>query len=68
MPPSSTATRDNFVRIPKNEYAIFLEFKKIKTFTPTSAQKKALLRAEQNFKSGKTFSFHEFTKQLGFTN
>ena len=37
-------------------------------FTPTSAQKRALEKAENNLKRGKTLSYNEFVQKLGFTN
>ncbi|MBI3421243.1 MAG: AbrB/MazE/SpoVT family DNA-binding domain-containing protein [Candidatus Sungbacteria bacterium] len=37
-------------------------------FTPTVAQRKALIKAEQNLKTGKTLSYHELVRKLGFAN
>lgn len=42
--------------------------KGVKEFTPTVAQKRALSRAERNLKQGKTFSYDELVRKLGFTN
>lgn len=58
----------DLVLVPRKEYESFLEFKKIKEFTPTLAERKALKRAELNFKKGKTLSYNEFATRLGFTN
>ena len=58
----------DLVLVPRAEYESFLEFKKIKEYTPTIAEKKALKRAQLNFKKGKTLSFDEFSRKLGFTN
>jgi Arc/MetJ-type ribon-helix-helix transcriptional regulator len=37
-------------------------------FTPTLAQKRALVRAERNFKNGKTLSYDELVQSMGFGN
>ena len=58
----------NTVTITKKEYEDLLKFKKTKEFTPTSAQKKALARAEANLKKGKTLSLHEISRKLGLAN
>ncbi len=41
----------------KKEYEALLALKRIREFTPTASQKKALLRAENNFRKGKTLSY-----------
>lgn len=66
--PKKMASRDDLVVIPRKEYEALLEFRKFKEFSSTAAQKKALIKAEQNFKKGKTFSYNELAKKLGFTN
>lgn len=66
--PKKMASRDDLVVIPRKEYEALLEFKKFKGFSPTAAQKKALLKAEQNLRRGKTLSYHELAKKLGFAN
>ena len=58
----------DLVLVPRKEYESFLEFKKIKEFTPTVAQKRALMRAERNYKKGKSLSYDEFATKLGFKN
>lgn len=62
------AKRGDFIVVPRKEYEALLELKKIKEFIPTVAQKKALARAESNLKQGKTLSYNEAVKKLGFTN
>ena len=62
------AKKGDFVVVPRKEYEALLELRKIKEFTPTATQKKALARAESNLKQGKTLSYHEVVKKLGFTN
>lgn len=66
--PKKLAGKDDLVVIQRREYEYLLEFKKIKEFAPTSAQKKALARAEANFKQGKTLSYHEVARKLGFAD
>lgn len=59
-----SSSRDSVV-IPRKEYKMLLEFKKFREFSPSVAQKKALVRAEQNFRRGKTLSYNELVKKLG---
>lgn len=59
-------TRDDLVIIPRKEYEALLELKKVKEFTPTLSQKKALLRAEENLKKGKSLTYNELVRKLGF--
>lgn len=40
----------------------------IKTFSPTTAQRKALEKAQKNLENKRTLSYDEFVKKLGFTN
>ncbi len=47
---SKKSTTNDLVTIPRKEYEAWLEFKKIKEFKPTPAQRRALLRAENNLK------------------
>jgi len=65
--PKKLASRDDLIVIPRKEYEALLELKKFKEFFPTVAQKKALATAEMNFRKGKTFSYNELVKKLGFT-
>ena len=66
--PRTLARLGDLVLVPKKEYESFLEFKKIKEFTPTLAEKRALKRAEINLKRGKTLSYDEFATKLGFAH
>lgn len=66
--PKKVAAQGDLVIIPRKEYEALIEVKKIREFTPTAAQKKALLRAENNFRKGKTLSYNELVKKLGFTS
>ena len=65
--PKKLADND-VVIVPRKEYAALLGLKKMKEFNPTAAQRKALLLAENNLIKRKTFSYHELSKKLGFTN
>lgn len=60
-------SRDDLIVIPRKEYEALLELRKFKEFSPTAIQKKALARAESNFRGGKTLSYNELVKKLGFT-
>lgn len=66
--PQKLAQKDDLVVIPRREYESLLKLKTFREFVPTGAQKKALLRAENNLRKGKTLSYHELVKKLGFTN
>lgn len=66
--PKKIVSKGNLVVIPRKEYEALLELKKYKEFSPTATQKKALLRAEQNFRKEKTISYHDLVKKLGFTD
>ena len=66
--PKKLAQQDDLIVLPKKEYEALLEFKTIEEFVPTSAQKKALLKAEENLKKGKTLSFNDLSRKLGFGN
>lgn len=60
------AEKEDYMVIPRIEYEALVKFKKIREFNPTPTQKKALLKAEQNLKKGKTLSYNELVKKLGF--
>ena len=66
--PKKLAQKGDLVVIPRKEYESLMRLKKMKEFSPTAAQKKALVRAEANLKKGKTLSFDELSRKLGFTN
>lgn len=65
--PKRLTAKNDVVIIPRKEYEALLEFKQMKEFTPTQAQKRALAEAEKNFNRKKTLSYHELIKKLGFT-
>lgn len=66
--PKKLASRDDLVVIPRKEYEALLELRKIREFVPTVAQRKALRDAESNLRKGKTLSYNELVKKLGFTS
>ena len=66
--PKKIASKDDLVVIPRKTYEALLSLKKCKEFFPTAIQKKALVKAEQNFRKGKTISYHDLVKKLGFTD
>lgn len=66
--PQKLANKDDLIVIPRKEYESLLELKKIKEFTPTLTQKRALARAESNLRGSKTLSYRELVKKLGSTN
>jgi len=66
--PKKVTEQGDLVVLPKKEYEALLEFKTIEEFVPTISQKKALLKAEENLKKGKTLSFNDLSRKLGFGN
>lgn len=64
--PKKLAQNDDLVVIPKSEYKSLMKLKNLKEFKPTSTQKEALAKAERNFKFGKTMSYNELVRKLGF--
>ena len=66
--PKQMAQKDDLVVLPRKEYEALVELKTIKEFSPTIVQKRALVRAELNLKKGKTLSYNELVRKLGFAN
>jgi len=66
--PQKLAQRGDLVVVSRGEYEALLALKKAREFTPTATQKKALVSAERSFHQGKTFSYNELVKKLGFTD
>lgn len=65
--PRKLIGKDDLVVVPRKEYEALTELRKTAEFTPTAAQRRALTRAEQNLKIGKTLSYHDLVRKLGFT-
>jgi len=57
--PKEFSEKDDFVAVPREEYEALLELRKVKEFTPTAADKKALARGRKNFKEGNYISADE---------
>lgn len=66
--PKKLAGRDDLVVLPRREYEALLGLRKLKEFVPTAAQKRALAKAEQNFRQNKTLSYNELVHKLGFAS
>ncbi len=66
--PQKLANKDDLIVIPRKEYESLLELKRMKEFAPTSIQKRALARAENNLRRSKTLSYRELVKKLGSTS
>lgn len=62
------AEKDDLVVMPRKEYEALLGFRKYREVSMTKAQKQALLRAEKNMRAGKTLSYNELVRKLGFGN
>ena len=64
--------KKGFVMVPRDEYEELITYKRflgpIKEYTPTKAELRDLARARKNYREGKTMSFDEFSKKLGFKN
>ncbi len=65
--PKKIAHGEELIAIPRKEYeALLVRRKRVTEFTPTEGQKTALRRAEDNLRKGKTLTYHELAKKLGF--
>ena len=63
--PKKLAQKDDLVVIPRKEYESLLQLKKIREYTPTAAEKKALERARRNFAKGNTMTLEELENEVG---
>lgn len=67
--PKKLIGQDDLVIIPRKEYESFLQWQKeIKYFNPTSAQTKALRKAEKEYEKGKCLTLNELKQKLGIKN
>jgi hypothetical protein len=62
--PKKLVQRGDLVLVPKQEYEEFLAFKRIREFTPTLAQKRALARARRDFAKGRYVTLEELRREL----
>lgn len=63
--PTTLIHKGDLVVIPRREYETLRVLNMIREFTPSLAQRKALLRAERNLEQGKTLSYHALATKLG---
>ena len=66
--PKKLARKDDLIVMPRREYESLLKRKVMQEFTLTAAQRKSLNRAMKNLRAGKTLSYDEFVRKLGFTD
>lgn len=66
--PRELSQKGDLVVVPRKEYDALLELREIVEFAPTASQKKALRKAENNLKGGKSLSYDEVLSKLGFKN
>ena len=66
--PKKLAQAGDLIIVPRKEYEALVELRKAKEFTPTAAQKKAFAQAERNLSWGKTLSYDELVRKMGFAN
>ena len=63
------AKKGKLVTVPRKEYEEFSNWRKFmgsfKTFTPTSAEKRALKKAREDYKKGKYLTIDELKHKLG---
>jgi len=66
--PKKLAQHGELILVSRREYEALLGLRTTSEFKPTKTQISALARAERNLKSGRSLSYHELTRSLGFTN
>ncbi|MEK7586795.1 MAG: hypothetical protein AAB453_02920 [Patescibacteria group bacterium] len=59
---------DELVVIPRREYDELQEFKRIREFEPTLAQKKALVQGKKNRALGNFLTINELGQKLGIAS
>lgn len=64
--PKKLAQKGDLVVVPRREYETLLKQRIVKEFTPTAAQKRALKDTMQEYRAGKTLSYDELVRKLGF--
>jgi hypothetical protein len=72
LPENITKGNKDFVAVPKEAYEKFLVWQKNvkpgKIYTLTSADKKSLARARENFSEGKSVTLKQLRHDLGMEN
>lgn len=66
--PKKLAQKGDLVVVPRREYETLLKTRVIREFTLNATQRKSLARAMKNLRAGKTLSYNEFVRKLGFNN
>jgi hypothetical protein len=66
--PQKLIQHDDLIVLPRKEYEALLAQRRIEEFRPTTTQKKALRKAENNLRQGKTLSYDAVARKLGFKN
>jgi hypothetical protein len=69
--PRSAVKKKELVAVPRDEYEAYIAWlkriKSLRTFEPSSSEKKALKKARKNLSSGKSLSVEEIERELGIT-
>ena len=63
--PKKMAQKGDLAIVPRKEYEEFLEFKKIRTFRLTAAQRRALRRARRDFARGNYITLDQLRREMG---
>ena len=66
--PKKLAQKGDLVVVPRSEYETLLKQRILREFAPTVAQKRALREAMREYRTGKTLSYDELVRKLGFRN
>ena len=62
--PKKLAQKGDLVLVPKKEYAALMGLKKIREFTPTTAERRALARAHRDFAKGRYLTLEQIRRAL----
>jgi len=63
--PQRLIKNDDLVIIPRREYEALVESRAIKEFIATSADKRKLVRARKNLRSGKYITLEQLRHEMG---
>ena len=66
--PKKLTQHGDLVVLPREQYEELAMLAKTGEFSPTKAQKRALAKAESNLNKGKTLSYGDVARKLGFAN
>ena len=70
--PKRLIKNNDLIILPRKEYEEFYQWKEVaklfKTFMPTTAQKKDLLKAREDYKRKKYLTLNEFKRKLAIKN